>query len=139
MIQVKLLSPEAKLPTKTNPTDAGWDLYCTVDADILPGQRKLLPTGVSMAIPSGYYGRIADRSGNAFSLGLHVLAGVIDPSYTGELKVLLVNLSDVPVEIKRGHRIAQIIITAISNLPLEQVSELDTTDRGASGFGSSGR
>ena len=139
MIQVKLLSPEAKLPTKTNPTDAGWDLYSTVDADILPGQRKLLPTGVSMAIPTGYYGRIADRSGNAFSLGLHVLAGVIDTGYSGELKVLLVNLSDVPVEIKRAHRIAQIIITAISNLPLEQVAELDTTDRGASGFGSSGR
>ena len=139
MIQVKLLSPEAKLPTKTNPTDAGFDLYSTIDADILPGQRKLLPTGVSMAIPSGYYGRIADRSGNAFSLGLHVLAGVIDTGYSGELKVLLVNLSDVPVEIKRGHRIAQIIITAISNLPLEQVDQLDTTDRGASGFGSSGR
>ena len=139
MIQVKLLNPEAKLPTKTNPTDAGFDLYSTVDADILPGQRKLLPTGVSMAIPSGYYGRIADRSGNAFSLGLHVLAGVIDTGYSGELKVLLVNLSDVPIEIKRGHRIAQIIITAISNLPFEQVQELDTTDRGASGFGSSGR
>ena len=139
MIQVKLLNEEGKLPTKTNPTDAGWDLYSTVDADILPGQRKLLPTGVSMAIPSGYYGRIADRSGNAFSLGLHVLAGVIDTGYSGELKVLLVNLSDVPVEIKRAHRIAQIIITSISNLPLEQVAELDTTDRGASGFGSSGR
>ena len=139
MIQVKLLNEETKLPTRTNPTDAGWDLYCTVDADILPGQRKLLPTGVSMAIPSGYYGRIADRSGNAFSLGLHVLAGVVDSAYRAEIKVLLVNLSDVPVEIKRGHRIAQIIITAISNLPLEQVSELDTTDRGASGFGSSGR
>ena len=139
MIQVKLLNPEATLPTKTNPTDAGFDLYSTVDAEILPGQRKLLPTGVSMAIPSGYYGRIADRSGNAFSLGLHVLAGVVDCSYTGEVKVLLVNLSNVPVEIKRGHRIAQIIITAISNLPLTQVQELDTTDRGASGFGSSGR
>ena len=139
MIQVKLLNQEATLPTKTNPTDAGFDLYSTVDADILPGQRKLLPTGVSMAIPSGYYGRIADRSGNAFSLGLHVLAGVCDSSFRGEVKVLLVNLSDVPVEIKRGHRIAQIIITAISNLPLEQVQELDSTDRGASGFGSSGR
>ena len=139
MIQVKLLNPEATLPTKTNPTDAGFDLYSTVDADILPGQRKLLPTGVAMAIPSGYYGRIADRSGNAFSLGLHVLAGVVDNGYVGELKGLLINLSNVPVEIKRGHRIAQIIITAISNLPLTQVQELDTTDRGASGFGSSGR
>ena len=139
MIQVKLLNPEATLPTKTNPTDAGFDLYSTVDADILPSQRKLLPTGVSMAIPSGYYGRIADRSGNAFSLGLHVLAGVVDAHYRAEVKVLLVNLSDVPVEIKRGHRIAQIIITTISNLPLEQVQELDSTDRGASGFGSSGR
>ena len=139
MIQVQLLNPEAKLPSKTNPTDAGFDLYSTVDADILPGRRKLLPTGVSMAIPSGYYGRIADRSGNAFSLGLHVLAGVIDETFRGEIKVLLVNLSDVPVEIKRGHRIAQIIITAISNLPLTQVQELDSTDRGASGFGSSGR
>ena len=139
MIQVKLLNPEATLPTKTNPTDAGFDLYSTVDADILPGQRKLLPTGVSMAIPSGYYGRIADRSGNAFSLGLHVLAGVVDSHYRAEVKVLLVNLSDVPVEIKRGHRIAQIIITSISNLPLTQVDELDSTDRGTSGFGSSGR
>ena len=139
MIQAKLLNDEAKLPTKTNPTDAGFDLYSTIDAEIGVGQRKLLSTGVSMAIPCGYYGRIADRSGNAFSLGLHVLAGVIDQNYRAELKVLLVNLSDVPVEIKRGHRIAQIIITAISNLPLTQVQELDSTDRGASGFGSSGR
>lgn len=139
MIQVKLLNDEAKLPTKTNASDAGFDLYSTLDADILPGQRKLLPTGVSMAIPAGYYGRIADRSGNAFNLGLHVLAGVVDSGYRAEIKVLLVNLSDVPVEIKRGHRIAQIIITAISNLPIMRVEELDSTDRGASGFGSSGR
>jgi dUTP pyrophosphatase len=139
MIQVKLLSEGAKVPTKANESDAGFDLYCTVDAEILPGQRKLLPTGISMAIPVGYYGRIADRSGNSFSLGLHVLAGVVDSGYRAEVKVLLVNLSEVPVEIKRGHRVAQLIITAISTLPLMQVQELDSTDRGASGFGSSGR
>lgn len=139
MIQVKVLNQDGKMPSRAHTDDAGWDLYTTIDAVLEVGERKLLPTGISMAIPKGYYGRIADRSGNSFNLGLHVLAGVIDSTYRAEIKVLLINLSNKSVEIKIGHRIAQIIITSISNMQLTQVDELDSTDRGVLGFGSSGR
>ena len=139
MIQVKLLSEKAIMPTKTHVNDAGWDLYSSIGGEILPGQRKLIPTGVSMAIPEGYYGRIADRSGNAYNSGVHILAGVADCTYRGELKVLLVNLSDKTFEFKQGDRVAQLVITAICTIPLISVSDLDETSRGAGGFGSSGR
>ena len=139
MIQVKLLSENAVMPTKTHVNDAGWDLYSSVGGEILSGYRKLLPTGVAMAIPAGYYGRIADRSGNAYRSGVHVLAGVIDSSYVGELKVLLVNLSGETFEFKQGDRVAQLVITPICTMPLISVSDLDETSRGSSGFGSSGK
>ena len=139
MIQVKLLSEKAIMPTKAHVNDAGWDLYSSVGGEILPGQRKLIPTAVSMAIPEGFYGRIADRSGNAYNSGVHVLAGVIDSSYVGELKVLLVNLSDKTFEFKQGDRVAQLVITAICTMALISVTNLDETSRGAYGFGSSGR
>ncbi len=139
MIKVKLLSESATLPTKAHLNDAGWDLYASVGGEVLPGQRKLIPTGVSMAIPEGYYGRIADRSGNAYNSGVHVLAGVADSSYRGELRVLLVNLSDKTFVFSEGNRIAQLVITAICTMPLVSVSDLDETSRGVAGFGSTGK
>ena len=139
MINVKLLSESATMPTKAHLNDAGWDLYSSVGGEILPGQRKLIPTSVSMAIPEGYYGRIADRSGNAYNSGVHVLAGVVDAGYRNEVKVLLINLSDKTFEFSQGNRVAQLVITAICSMPLVSVSDLDDTSRGAGGFGSSGR
>lgn len=139
MFQVKRTSNNAKLPTKAHPGDAGWDLYTNItDIIVEPGSRALVSTGCSFAIPHGYYGRIADRSGNACKLGIHVLAGVIDSQYRGEVKVCLINLSEQPLRIKYGDKIAQMILTKIHEGEMQEVDELDSTKRGADGFGSTG-
>lgn len=162
MIQVKRLTETAVLPTKAYPEDAGWDLYmdCIPDIDgciwIQPGERVLIRTGCAFAIPSGYYGRIADRSGNAWKFGLHVLGGVVDSMYRGEVMVILLNTSSTEYCVKVGDKIAQMIITRISRKPMVEVDVfrediIDNTknnsenngkhnnQRGASGFGSSGK
>ena len=142
MIQVKLLTETATLPTKAHLCDAGWDLYADytdTNLEILPGERKLVSTGISMQIPLGYYGRIADRSGNAYRSGVHVLAGVIDHGYCGEIKVLLINLSKETFVVNSKDRVAQLVIEAINMSSLLVVDELDETERGANGFGSSGK
>ena len=105
---------------------------------IHPGKRVLLPTGVKLAIPRGYYGHILDRSGNATKRGLHVLAGVIDSNYTGEIHVCLVNLSGEVQTINIGERVAQILFKKVETVCFEEVAELPQTQRGSSGFGSSG-
>jgi dUTP pyrophosphatase len=138
MIKVKKLDPFAKLPKRANNTDAGADLYAFNSTIILPLQRSLIKTGISIEIPDGYYGRIAPRSGLALKNGIDVMAGVIDSSYRGELCVLLVNLGSEPVEITRGDRVAQLIIESHHNMAFIEVSELDTSLRGTGGFGSSG-
>lgn len=139
MIPVKLLTKTSIAPTKAHLYDAGWDLYSDVDLEILPGERKAVSTGIAMQIPIGYYGRIADRSGNAINFGIHVLGGVVDSAYRGELKAILINLSSQPFQIKRGNRIAQLVIEAINMSSLLVVDELDSTERGGNGFGSSGK
>ena len=92
-MQVKRVRDDALIPSKAYRGDAGWDLYAVEDGEIAPGERRLIGTGIAMAIPEGFYGRIADRSSMAYKFGMHVLAGIIDCSYRGEVKVLLVNLS----------------------------------------------
>ncbi|MDR1011687.1 MAG: dUTP diphosphatase [Opitutaceae bacterium] len=139
IIQFKKLSPEAKIPTRANPTDAGLDLYSTGDFSIEPGQRCIAKTGLAVAVPEGHYGRVADRSGNAWKLGVHCLAGVVDEAYRGELGVVLLNTSQTRVAFKKGDRIAQFIIEKISYPEVVEVSELDDTKRGAGGFGSTGK
>lgn len=138
MIKVKKLDPLAKLPKRANDTDAGADLYAFNHAVIAPLDRSLIKTGLSLQIPSGFYGRIAPRSGLAFKNGIDVMAGIIDSSYRGELCVLLINLGREPFEIKRGDRIAQLIIESHHNMSFCEVSELDDSLRGTGGFGSSG-
>jgi len=137
-LRTKLLSENAKLPSRASSTDAGLDLYSTEAVELQSLERKLISTGVSTAIPNGFYGRIADRSGNAYKLGLHVMAGVIDSGYRGEIKVLLVNLSNVKVDLPTGSKIAQLIITKIEYFTPVNVETLDATDRNEKGFGSSG-
>ena len=100
--------------------------------------RKLVPTGIQMAIPVGYYGRVAPRSGLSCK-GLDIGAGVIDAGYRGEIKILAINNSNKDFFVKRGERIAQLIVTKIADSPtLSVVDELPSSDRGASGFGSTG-
>lgn len=135
---VKRLHPAAVLPACANPGDAGYDLTSVEDVHLVPGQRLLVPTGLSMAIPPGHYGRVAPRSGLAVKMGIDVGAGVLDSVFRGEVKVLLINHGNRDVHLPAGSRIAQLIIERISNPCVIEVDELDTTKRGGGGFGSTG-
>ena len=137
-MQVKRLRDGSVVPTKAYRGDAGWDLYAVEDGEIAPTERLLVGTGIAIAIPEGFYGRIADRSSMAYKFGMHVLAGVVDHGYRNEVKVLLVNLSTQIFSFKKGDRIAQLIVTPINSDSLLEVDTLDETQRGLGGFGSSG-
>ena len=140
-ILVKRLNDSSKLPTKAHPGDAGWDLYANNDEDmiIMVGNRELIPIGCSFSVPEGYYGRLADRSGHAWKCGIHVMGGVIDSKYRGEVNVILINLGcDEGFIVKRGDKIAQMIITKIHNGNMVEVDNLDETQRSEKGFGSTG-
>jgi dUTP pyrophosphatase len=140
-IKVKLLSADAKLPTKETRDipDAAWDLYSTENTTI-PGSGKLaVKTGIALAIPEGWYGNIRNRSGNAIKTPLMVDAGIIDPGYRGEIMVVLVNMNDFPFPITKGQKIAQMLFEPIWNVKFEAVTELPSSDRGEKGFGSTGQ
>ena len=140
---VKKLTDTAQIPTKGNPSDAGWDLYADEDVTIAPKETKLISTGIAMAIPEGNVGLIWDRSSMGVK-GVHRHAGVIDCGYRGEIKVCLHNAgvalgSDSSYEIKRGDRIAQLLIQHIPDFSISEVETLSTTPRGDGGFGSTGK
>lgn len=131
------LEEGAKKPTR-NHKAAGWDLFVMEGHELKPGERKLFKTGVSFEIPSGYWGQICDRSGLAYKNGLHVIAGVIDEDYKGDVGVVLVNLGKETVNIEKGTRAAQIVFQRYCNFPMEIIDSLGESDRQNSGFGSSG-
>ena len=140
-VPIKNLDSTLEVPSYTREGDAGLDLKSTVDAVLQPFQRSLIPCGISVAIPQGYAGFIVPRSGLAAKHGISIVnaPGLIDSNYRGEIKVILVNLDpEQPFEIKRGDRIAQLVIMETPPVKLVEVDELDSTNRGASGFGSSG-
>ncbi len=139
-IQIKKLSDDAVIPERGSSGAAGYDLFNAGDAyDLKPGERKLFPTDISMKIPDGYYGRIAPRSGLAYKKGLMTMAGVIDSDYLGNIGVILYNSSDAVSSISTGDRIAQIIIEKFHEIEFEQVEEITATERGAAGWGSTGK
>jgi dUTP pyrophosphatase len=139
-VRFVLLDADAKVPVRSNPSDAGADLFSTESLMIHPGERGVVGTGVSMEIPEGFYGRVAPRSGLAAKHGLDVLAGVVDSSYRGEIKVVLLNTDrHNTFHVEKGDRIAQIIFEGHFNFPLVGSDSLDESRRGAGGFGSSGR
>ena len=125
-LQIKRLTLDATLPTRASPGSVGYDLYSLNDLVIQPNSRDIVSTGVCATIPYGCYGRIAPRSGLTVKYGIHVGAGVIDPDYTGELKVCLFNLGSVPFEIKQGERIAQLILEKCSTPLIQEVNELQS-------------
>jgi dUTP diphosphatase len=133
------LHPHAKAPTRARDTDAGSDLCSIEERILMPGERHAFGTGIAVAIPIGLYGRVAPRSGLAVKHGIDVLAGVVDASYRGELKVALINLGQVPYTVMVGDKIAQLVIECCASPKWEEVTSLDDTDRGAKGFGSSGQ
>jgi len=142
-IPVRRLDPELPLPEYAKPGDAGVDLRAATDLVLEPGGgRGLVPTGLAVAIPRGYAGFIQPRSGLAMRHGVTCLntPGLIDAGYRGELKVLLVNTDPKePFEIRRGERIAQLVIQAVEHVSFLEVDELDETERGEGGFGHTGR
>lgn len=137
-IKVKLLESPATIPTKANASDAGWDLYSTVDIVIQSKQRNTVKTGIALEIPENMAGLIWPRSGLSVKKGIDVLAGVIDSGYRGEIMVCLYNTSNEDVSINRGDRIAQIIFQEVPRVVIFHQEELGSSQRGNKGFGSSG-
>lgn len=127
-------------PARAHPTDAGVDLRSTIDVTLEPGERRLVPTGVAVAIPVGWVGLVAPRSGLAARHGLTITnaPGIVDSDYRGEVMATLQATSE-QVTVSRGDRIAQLVVVPCLTAPLVLVDELDPTDRGAAGFGSTGR
>jgi len=141
VIKVKVLtdwSLLANLPTKSHPSDAGWDLYSVEKLDLQPGKRHSVYTGIAFEIPKGHVGLIWPRSGMSVKKGIDVLAGVVDSGYRGEIKVCLLNTGDEPCIINKGDRIAQILFQEVPEFDLEIVEEFSKSDRGEGGFGSTG-
>jgi dUTP pyrophosphatase len=155
-IQFKKLNPSAQVPVRAYETDAGYDLFASKFCEINPMERAIVQTDISVAIPKGYYGRVAPRSGLAVKNGIDVMAGVIDSSYRGPLGVVLINLNfrKSPSEVNDfesifgdknkftvniGDRIAQLIIEKCHDADFEEVSEFEETERSEGGFGSTGQ
>jgi dUTP pyrophosphatase len=136
------LDQEAALPEHAHPGDAGLDLRAAVDAEVGPGERAMIRTGLAVAIPEGYAGLVLPRSGLASRHGLTLAnaPGLIDSGYRGEVTCAVVNLDPAsPVTISKGDRIAQLVIVAIPPVEPEWLDELPASERGEGGFGSSGR
>lgn len=138
-MKIKRLTKTAIIPTRGSTYSAGADLYADESKTIYPAHRELISTGIAIKAPENTYIRIAPRSGLAFKEGLDVLAGVVDSDYTGEVKVILLNTGDKVVSIEPGDRIAQAIAEAIVISDIEEVDNLEDTERSSSGFGSTGK
>ncbi len=146
VVEVKRLSNTAVVPTSAHGADAGLDLYANEDVFIKIGETGTIRTGVALGIPRGFYGKIEDRSSLALA-GIRSGAGVVDAGYNGEIKVVLHNLNNGNesthlgrgYQIKQGQRIAQLIVQSVVPVRLVEVEALETSERGANGFGSTGR
>lgn len=136
-IQVKRLGTEATLPTRSNPTDAGLDLYASADVEFKPNDIVMVPTQIAVGIQPGYVGLVRDRS-SVSKTKLKVTAGVVDAGYTGEVMVVMLNLSGQHGSIRRGQKFAQLLIIPVATPEVAEVSHLGLTERGDKGFGSSG-
>jgi dUTP pyrophosphatase len=140
-LEFRRLDPDAKLPTYARPGDAGLDLSSAVDVTVEPGRRAMIPTGVAVAIPEGHAGLVLPRSGLASKQGLTLAnsPGLIDAGYRGEVTCAVVNLDPgEPVTIRRGDRIAQLVVVEVPAMEPVWVDELSASERGPGGFGSSG-
>lgn len=140
-VHIKLLDPELPAPAYAKPGDAGADLRSRIDFELEPGERALVPTGVAIALPEGYVGLVHPRSGLATKNGITIVnaPGTVDSGYRGELMVTLLNTDKTKsFHVQRGDRIAQLIIQKYERATFTVVDELEQTERGSSGFGSSG-
>lgn len=134
----KKLVPEAIIPRYALPGDAGLDLYSVEDTVIGPGERFAVPTGLAIELPEGYVALVWGKSGIALRSGVTTFGGVIEHTYRGEYKIILYNSSAEPYHIKKGDKIAQLLIQPIVTAEIIEVNELSETVRGAGGFGHTG-
>ena len=140
-VHIKLLDPELPAPAYAKPGDAGADLRSRIDFELEPGERALVPTGVAIALPEGYVGLVHPRSGLATKNGITIVnaPGTVDSGYRGELMVTLLNTDKTKsFQVQSGDRIAQLVIQKYEHATFTVVDELEQTERGSSGFGSSG-
>ena len=140
-VLVTRLDPDLPLPAYAHPGDAGADLVTTVDVALAPGERALVPTGLAIALPLGYVALVHPRSGLAAKHGLSIVntPGTVDAGYRGEIKVMLINHDPrEPIELRRGDRIAQLVIQRVEVARFTEVEELPASVRGAGGYGSTG-
>jgi len=140
-ISVLRLDPDLPLPAYAHPGDAGADLLTTVDVTLRPGERAMVPTGVALALPEGYVALVHPRSGLAARHGLSIVntPGTIDAGYRGEIKVMLINHDPAAaIELRRGDRIAQLVVQRVEHARFVEVEELPGSARGAGGYGSTG-
>lgn len=135
---VKKLTNNAILPTRGSSGAVGYDLYSTDNVTIPPTHRALVGTGIAVLLPEGVYGRVAPRSGLAVKHGIQVGAGVVDPDYTGEVKVVIFNHGDREFVVKEGDRIAQLVLERCETPEVWEIGNLEETLRGSGGFGSTG-
>ncbi len=140
-VEVRLLDRDLAPPAYAHPGDAGADLRTTEDVELAPGERRLVPTGVAIALPEGYVALVHPRSGLAHRHGLSIVntPGTVDAGYRGEIKVLLVNLDPTtPVRLSRGDRIAQLVVQRVERARFVAVDDLAPSERGDGGYGSTG-
>jgi dUTP pyrophosphatase len=139
-IRVSKLTDQAIIPTRGSERSAGWDLYAIEECIIPPVGKAIIKTDIAIAIPVGYYGRVAPRSGMAWKNHTDIGAGVIDSDYRGSIGVVIFNHGTKEIKVERGNRIAQLVIEQINTSALEEVpfSELDQTCRGTGSYGSTG-
>jgi dUTP pyrophosphatase len=144
-VAIKRIRPESELtlPCYMTSLSAGMDLYADLSADAVlqPGARLLVPTGIAIALPEGYEAQIRPRSGLALKHGISLVnsPGTIDADYRGEIGVILINHGEVPFLLKRGERIAQMVVARFSRVIWDEMDVLEETQRGAGGFGHTGR
>ncbi|WP_045878240.1 dUTP diphosphatase [Pseudofrankia sp. DC12] len=140
-VLVRRLDPGLPLPAYAQPLDAGADLLTATDVTLAPGERAIVGTGVSIALPAGYAAFVHPRSGLAARHGLSVVnaPGTVDAGYRGEIKVILINTDRTePIRLSRGDRIAQLVVQRVEHAAFREVDELPASSRGAGGFGSTG-
>ena len=138
-IRVMKLSESATIPTRGSEVAAGWDLYASQECVVPARGKAIIATDIAIAVPVGYYGRVAPRSGMAWKKHTDIGAGVIDADYRGPVGVVMFNHADEDLQVELGDRVAQLVIEQISMAPLTQVESLDDTERGEGGYGSTGR
>ncbi|MBI4919937.1 dUTP diphosphatase [Candidatus Azambacteria bacterium] len=138
ILKIQKIDSNASAPNYATKGDAGLDFYSAEDIVLKPGQRQAVNTGIKMEIPAGYVGLVWDKSGLALKNGIKTMAGVVDAGYRGEIKIVLINFGNEDFIVKKGFKIAQMLIQKIEEPTIEIVEELSDSERSENGFGSTG-